>query len=173
MSLKIFLKLILFSFRSAFVTDEDTNDRKPSIDTFITFSIRLSKLLERKLQSMPASIRDRLPIIKNLNRPILRLRTITNIIELYPFFNCLTQMHTYDHHHYQHPLTSQTSILNKQVSLPKRKESSKKKSKSLFHLSSYRKNESPTIHSRKEETMSEIETSVLEDFVESWIEKST
>jgi hypothetical protein len=82
-------------------------------------------------------------------------------------------MHTYDHRHHQHPLTSQTSILNKQVSLPKRKESSKKKNKSLFHLSSSRKSDSTIIHSIKEETMSEIETSVLEDFVESWMEKSS
>ncbi len=157
-----------FSFRSAFVTDEESNDRKSPIDTFIAFSIRLSKLLERKLQSIPPSIRDRLPIIKSSARPLLRLRTITNIIELYPFFNCLTHMHTYDHHH-QHPLTSQTSLSNKQISLPKIKESSKKKNKSLTHTSSYRKSDSTVINSIKEETMSEIETSVLEDFVESWI----
>ncbi len=138
------------------------------MDTFIAFSIRLSKLLELKLQSTTTSIRDRLPIIKNSNRPLLRLRTITHIIELYPFFNCLTRMHTYDHHHYQHPLTSQTSILNKQVSIPKAKESSKKKKKSLIHTSSYRKSSSTTTNSKKEETMSEIETSVLEDFLESW-----
>ncbi|CAF0944762.1 unnamed protein product [Adineta steineri] len=156
-------------FRSAFVTDEDTNDRKPPMDTFIAFSIRLCKLLERKLQSIPASIRDRLPVIKTSTRPLLRLRTITNIIELYPFFNCLTRMHTYDHHHYQHSLPTHTNTFNKQISLSKTKDSSKKKSKSLIHTSSYRKSESSTMNSIKEETMSEIETSVLEDFVESWI----
>ncbi|CAF4922768.1 unnamed protein product, partial [Rotaria magnacalcarata] len=159
----------LSSFRSAFVTDEDANDRKSPIDTFIAFSIRLSKLLERKLQSMSTSMHDRIPIIKNTNRPLLRLRTITNIIELYPFFNCLTQMHTYDHHHYQHALPTHTHTLNKQMPIPKKKESSKKKNKSLAHVSSYRKSESTTMNSVKEETMSEIETSVLEDFVESWI----
>jgi hypothetical protein len=111
-------------------------------------------------------IHDRLPIIKHSNRPLLRLRNITNIIELYPFFHCLTRMHTYD---YQHPLTSQTSLTNKPVSLPKPKESSKKKTRSLIHLLSYRKSDSRTTNSIKEETMSEIETSVLEDFVESWI----
>ncbi|CAM4958947.1 unnamed protein product [Rotaria socialis] len=156
-------------FRSAFVTDEDANDRKSPIDTFIAFSIRLSKLLERKLQSMSTSMHDRIPIIKNINRPLLRLRTITNIIELYPFFNCLTQMHTYDHHHYQHTLPTHTHTLNKQMPILKKKESSKKKNKSLTHASSYRKSESTTMNSVKEETMSEIETSVLEDFVESWI----
>jgi hypothetical protein len=108
-------------------------------------------------------------MIKSSTRPLLRLRNITNIIELYPFFNCLTHMHIYDHHHYQHPLTSQTSLSNKQISLPKRKESSKKKNKSLTHTLSYRKSESTVNNSLKEETMSEIETSVLEDFVESWI----
>ncbi|CAF0958288.1 unnamed protein product [Adineta steineri] len=156
-------------FRSAFVTDEDTNDRKPPMDTFIAFSIRLCKLLERKLQTIPASMRDRLPVIKTSTRPLLRLRTITNIIELYPFFNCLTRMHTYDHHHYQHSLPTHTNTFNKQISLSKTKDSSKKKSKSLIHTSSYRKSESSTMNSIKEETMSEIETSVLEDFVESWI----
>jgi len=78
-------------------------------------------------------------------------------------------MHTYDHHHYQHSLTSQTSLPHKQLSLPKTKESTKKKNKSLIHKSSYRKTDSTTTNSIKEETMSEIETSVLEDFVESWI----
>jgi len=79
-------------------------------------------------------------------------------------------MHTYDHHHYQHPFTSQTSLINRQVSLPKPKETTKKKNKfSLYHTSSYKKSHSPVVHSIKEETMSEIETSVLEDFVESWI----
>ncbi|CAF2527782.1 unnamed protein product [Rotaria sp. Silwood2] len=156
-------------FRSAFVTDEYINDRKSPIDTFIAFSIRLSKLLERKLQLMSTSIHERLPIITNTNRPLLRLRTITNIIELYSFFNCLTQMHTYDHHHYQHSLPTHTNISNKQISIPKKKESSKKKNKSLQHISSYRKSDSTTMNSIKEETMSEIETSVLEDFVESWI----
>lgn len=78
-------------------------------------------------------------------------------------------MHTYDHHHYQHPLTSQSSLTNKPVTLPKNKElSSKKKNKSSSHTSSNRKSESTAINSIKEETMSEIETSVLEDFVESW-----
>lgn len=158
----------LFSFRSAFLTDEDRVDKKPPVDTFIAFSIRLSKLLERKLQSMPPTIVDRLPKISNANRPLLRLRTITNIIELYPFFHCLTQMHTYDHHHYQHSLSAHPNISNKQVSLPKKKESSKKKNKSSAHMSSSRKSESTAMNSITEETMSEIETSVLEDFVESW-----
>jgi hypothetical protein len=39
----------------------------------------------------------------------------------------------------------------------------------LIHTSSYRKSNSTITNSIKEETMSEIETSVLEDFVESWI----
>lgn len=117
---------------------------------------------------MPQTIRDRLPTIKNTNRPLLRLRTITNIIELYPFFNCLTHMHIYDHHHYQHPLTSHTNLLKKQLSLPKTKESTKKKNKFSIHSSSTKKSDSTTMKSIKEETMSEIETSVLEDFVESW-----
>lgn len=113
-------------------------------------------------------MRDRLPTIKTSARPLLRLRTISSIIELYPFFICLTHMHTYDHHHYQHPLTSQSSLTNKPVTLPKRKESSKKKNKSSTHSSINRKSESKAINSLKEETMSEIETSVLEDFLESW-----
>jgi hypothetical protein len=114
-------------------------------------------------------IRDRLPIIKNSTRPLLRLRTITHIIELYPFFNCLTRMHAYDHHYYQHSLQTHAHPLNKQISLSKTKDSTKKKTKSLIHTSSYRKSESGSINSIKEDTMSEIETSVLEDFVESWI----
>lgn len=118
---------------------------------------------------MPAAMHERLPVIKHANRPLLRLRTITNIIELYPFFNCLTQMHTYDHHHYQHSLPMHTNTLNKQLSIPKKKESTKKKNKSSAHVSSYRKSETTSMNSVKEETMSEIETSVLEDFVESWI----
>jgi hypothetical protein len=44
---------------------------------------------------MSISIRDHLPIIKTSNCPLLRLRTISNIIELYPFFNCLSKMHLY------------------------------------------------------------------------------
>lgn len=158
-----------FSFRSAFVTDEDSNERKPPLDTFIAFSLRLNRLLERKLQSMSASIRERLPVIKSSSRPLLRLRTITHIVELYPFFNCLTRMHTYDHHHYQHPLPTHGNTLSKQASLSKSKDSSKKKSKSLNSTSASRKAESASATSVQEETMSEIETSVLEDFVESWI----
>ena len=165
-----------FSFRSAFVTDEDANDRKSVNDTFIAFSIRLTKLLERKLQSMSSATRDRLPMSKNFSRPLLRLRNITHIIELYPFFHCLTRMHTYDHHHYQHSLPSHSTLSNKQMSMPKTKESSKKKNKSSAHHSSVsstssssRKSESSTASSIQEETMSEIEASVLEDFVESWI----
>ena len=77
-------------------------------------------------------------------------------------------MHTYDHHHYQHPLTSQSSLTNKPITLPKSKDSSKKKNKSSTYTSSNRKSESTAINFIKEETMSEIETSVLEDFVESW-----
>ncbi|CAF1679986.1 unnamed protein product [Adineta ricciae] len=156
-------------FRSAFVTDEDTTDRKSPVDTFIAFSIRLNKLLERKLQSMSTSIRDRLPTIKSSARPLLRLRTITHIVELYPFFNCLTRMHTYDHHHYQHSVSRNSHSLNKQLSLSKSKDSSKKKNKSMNHTSSYRKSDSSSANSIKEDTMSEIETSVLEDFVEYWI----
>ncbi|CAF0867652.1 unnamed protein product [Adineta ricciae] len=156
-------------FRSAFVTDEDTTDRKSPVDTFIAFSIRLNKLLERKLQSMSTSIRDRLPTIKSSTRPLLRLRTITHIVELYPFFNCLTRIHTYDHHHYQHSVSRNSHPLNKQLSLSKSKDSSKKKNKSMNHTSSYRKSDSSSANSIKEDTMSEIETSVLEDFVEYWI----
>ena len=162
----------MFSFRSAFVTnEEDTADRKTSIDTFITFSIRLSHLFERKIQLMSTSTRERLPTIKNSNRPLLRLRTITHIIELYPFFKCLTHMHTYDHHHYQHSLSNHTTLSNNNQPIPilKRKELSKKKKKYLLNMSSYRKTESKTINSVQEETISEIETSILEDFVESWI----
>ena len=158
----------MFSFRSAFVTnEEDTTDRKTSIDTFITFSIRLSKLLERKLQLMSTSTRDHLSTIKNTNRPLLRLRTITHIIELYPFFKCLTYMHPY---HYQHSLSNHTTLSNNNQPIPvlKRKELSKKKNKFLLNVSSYRKTESKTINSTQGEAMSDIETSVLEDFVESW-----
>lgn len=158
-----------FRFRSAFVTDDDHNDRKTPTDTFIAFSIRLAKLLERKLQSMPTSIRDRLPHCKSSSRPLLRLRSITHIVELYPFFQCLTRMHTYDQHHYQHPLSSHTSLTNRQLSMPKHKDSSKKKNKSSAHYAtSMRKSETISTISLQEETMSEIETSVLEDFVESW-----
>ena len=119
---------------------------------------------------MPSSIRDRLPHCKNSSRPLLRLRTIAHIIELYPFFQCLTRMHTYDQHHYQHSLPSHSSLSNKQMSIPKNKESSKKKNKSSIHYaSSVRRSETISTNSVQEETMSEIETSVLEDFVESWI----
>ena len=81
---------------------------------------------------MLISIRDQLPIINNSTRPLLRLRTISNIIELFPFFNCLSKMHLYDHYDYDNLFFN-----NKQ-----------------FFLS---------------DKMNEIETSVLEDFVESWI----
>ncbi|CAF1108703.1 unnamed protein product [Rotaria sordida] len=112
-------------FRSAFVTDHNITNSNSHIDIFITFSIRLFKLLEKKLQLMPISIHNQLPIIKNLNHPLLRLRTISNIIELFPFFNCLTKMHTNDNLY----------LNNEQILLS--------------------------------DTMNEIETSVLEDFIES------
>ncbi|CAF4229302.1 unnamed protein product [Rotaria sordida] len=112
-------------FRSAFVTDHNITNSNSHIDIFITFSIRLFKLLEKKLQLMPISIHNQLPIIKNLNHPLIRLRTISNIIELFPFFNCLTKMHTNDNLY----------LNNEQILLS--------------------------------DTMNEIETSVLEDFIES------
>ncbi len=93
-------------------------------DIFTTFSIRLAKLFEQKLQSMPTSTRDHLPIIKNSDCPLLRLRNISNIIELFPFFNCLT---LYDNFYFE----------NEQDALS--------------------------------DKVNDIETSVLEDFVESWI----
>lgn len=91
---------------------------------FIAFSIRLAKLLDTKLQSMPISIREHLPLIKNSDCPLLRLRTISNIIELFPFFNCLA-------------LYDNFSFPNEQIFLS--------------------------------DKINDIETSVLEDFVESWI----
>ena len=125
---------------------------------------------------MSSTIRDRLPMSKNFSRPLLRLRNITQIIELYPFFHCLTRMHTYDHHHYQHSLPSHSTLSSKQMSMPKTKESSKKKNKGSVHHSSVssgssssRKSEASTASSIQEETMSEIEASVMEDFVESWV----
>ena len=115
-------------------------------------------------------MRDRLPPTNELTRPLLRLRSITHIIELYPFFQCLTRMHTYDHHHHQNTLPMQSNLMTRQQTMPKSKESSKKKNKSSMHHSlSMRKLESASMHSVQEETISEIETSVLEDFVESWI----
>jgi len=73
---------------------------------------------------MPTSIRDHLPIIKNSNCPLLRLRTISNIIELFPFFNCLA---LYDNFYF----TNEQILLSDKIN--------------------------------------DIETSVLEDFMESWI----
>ncbi|CAF4045021.1 unnamed protein product [Rotaria sp. Silwood2] len=83
-------------FRSAFVVDHDIINSNSNIDIFIAFSIRLCKLLEQKLQLMPISMCDQLLIISNSNYPLLRLRTISNIIELFPFFNCLARIHTKD-----------------------------------------------------------------------------
>jgi len=73
---------------------------------------------------MPISIRDHLPIIKNSDCPLLRLRTISNIVELFPFFNYFSM---YDNFYY----SSEQILLSDKIS--------------------------------------DIETSVLEDFVESWI----
>jgi hypothetical protein len=44
-----------------------------------------------KVQSSPI---DPLPIIKNSNHPLLRLRTISNINELFPFFNYLAKLYS-------------------------------------------------------------------------------
>ncbi|CAF3374341.1 unnamed protein product [Rotaria sp. Silwood1] len=114
-------------FRSAFVTAHDITNSNSNIDIFIVFSIRLFILFEQKLQLMPTSIRNQIPINNNSNHPLLRLRTISNIIELFPFFNCLAKMHINDN--------------------------------------LYSKNEQILLS----DTMNEIETSVLEDFVESWL----
>ncbi|CAF3570172.1 unnamed protein product [Adineta steineri] len=75
-------------FRSAFVDDHVKNYENSTLDTFITFSIRLSKLFEQKFQTIP--------IIQTSNFPLLRLRIISNISELFPFFNYLSKMHLYD-----------------------------------------------------------------------------
>lgn len=157
-------------FRSAFIPDEDLNDRRSTNDFFISFSVRLLKLLERKLQSLPSTKRNEILQMKTSKCPLLRLRKIDHITDLYPFFHCLTRMHTYDHHHYQHSLPSQNHSSHKQQTMPKHKDSSKKKNKSSMHPSvSLRKLDSNSNSSFQEETISEIETSVLEDFVESWI----
>ena len=118
---------LFFSFRSAFIADHDTINQNSNTHTFVAFSIRLSKLFERKFQSMPASIRDQLPVIKNPTCPLLRLKTITNIIELFPFFNYLSNIPTYDN----------ICLKNDQIILS--------------------------------DKINDIEISVLEDFVESWI----
>ncbi len=118
------MKIFFYRFRSAFVADHGTTYQNSNSDTFITFSIRLAKLLEQKLQLMPTSIREHLPIIKNSNCPLLRLRIISNIIELFPFFNCLA---SYDNFYF----TNEQILLSDKIN--------------------------------------DIETSILEDFVESWI----
>ncbi len=73
---------------------------------------------------MPTSTRDHLPVIKTSNYPLLRLQTISNIIELFPFFNCLA-------------LCDNFYFTNEQILVS--------------------------------DQINDIETSVLEDFVESWI----
>jgi hypothetical protein len=73
------------------------------------------------MQSMPKSS------IPTSNYSLLRLRTISNIIELFPFFNCLSTMHLYKN----------LCLKNEQILLS--------------------------------DKTNEIETSVLEDFVEFWI----
>lgn len=90
---------MFYRFRTAFVSERNTTNQNPDIDVFIPFSTRLFKIFEQKIQSMSKSVRDQLPIDNNLNRPLLRLRTISNVIELFPFFHCLSQMHTNDKLH--------------------------------------------------------------------------
>ncbi|CAM4914423.1 unnamed protein product [Rotaria socialis] len=114
-------------FRSAFVADHDTDNSDSNLDIFIAFSIRLFKLFERKLTSTTTPLHDHLPIIdSNSNPPLLRLRTISTIIELFPFFKFLGRIH----------LNENLYVRNDQVLSP--------------------------------DTINDIETSVLEDFVESW-----
>jgi hypothetical protein len=76
---------------------------------------------------MPTSIRDNLPIINHSRCPLLRLKTLPNIVELFPFFNYLVRMPIYD-----------TLYLKREQILLSDK-------------------------------LSDIEISVLEDFVESWL----
>lgn len=73
---------------------------------------------------MSTSIRDHLSLIKNSHCPLLRLRNISNIIELFPFFNCLS---LYDNFYFENEQIASSDKIN------------------------------------------DIETSVLEDFVELWI----
>jgi hypothetical protein len=73
---------------------------------------------------MSTSIRDHLTLIKNSHCPLLRLRNISNIIELFPFFNCLS---LYDNFYFENEQIASSDKIN------------------------------------------DIETSVLEDFVELWI----
>ena len=51
------------------------------MNTFLAYSIRLYKLLEQKLQIMSMSTYIDLSIMKNSKRPLLRMQTISNIIE--------------------------------------------------------------------------------------------
>lgn len=115
---------IFYRFRSAFVNDHDITNSISNIDTFVAFSIRLCKVFE---QNLSTSVKDSLPIVKHSQPPILRLQTISNIIELYPFFSCLAHMHMNDNLYIRNGQVLSSDITN------------------------------------------EIETSILEDFVESWI----
>jgi hypothetical protein len=73
---------------------------------------------------MSPTLRNYLSAIKISHGPLLRLRSISNIIELFPFFNCLS---LYDNFYFK----------NEQIPLS--------------------------------DKINDIETSVLEDFIESWI----
>ena len=98
------------SVRSVFLADYGTTNPTISTDTFTTFPIRLVKLFERKLQTMPTSIRDQLPIIDPRDCPFLRLRNLSNSIELYPFFHCLM---TYENDFSQND--TQTNVLSDHI----------------------------------------------------------
>ena len=56
---------------------------------FVAFSSRLVRLFERKLQTISDVIREQLPMINPLDCPLLRLRNLSNSLELYPFFHHL------------------------------------------------------------------------------------
>ena len=74
---------------------------------------------------MSPTLREHLSVIKTTHGPLLRLRNISNIIELFPFFNCLS---LYDNFYFE----------NEQIPLS--------------------------------DKINDIETSVLEDFIELWIQ---
>lgn len=63
-----------------------------NVDVFTAFSVRLFKLLEQKMQSISTTIDIQLPTVNSSNRPFLRLQTISNIVELFPFFNHLVKL---------------------------------------------------------------------------------
>lgn len=77
------------SVRSTFLADCDTNNSTASTETFVAFSSRLVRLFERKLQTMSDGIRNQLPMMNPLDCPLLRLRNLSNSLELYPFFHHL------------------------------------------------------------------------------------